>query len=78
MLPFLKRNQEASASTSLETQERKPDEGTEEFDSMESAAQELVDAVHAKDVKAVAAALRAAFELMELDVPEDSEPNFNR
>lgn len=69
MLPFLKRNKEASASAPVESVERKPDEGAEEFDSMESAAQDLCDAVEKKDIKAVAAALRAAFELM------DSEPH---
>ena len=80
MLPFLKRNHEASSSAPVDSVERKPDEGADEFDSMESAAQDLCDAVHSKDVKAVAAALRAAFELMESeeDSQEPSEPNFNR
>lgn len=68
MLPFLKRK-EGSSSDPVESLKRSPDEGAEEFDSLESAAEDLINAVHAKDVKAVAAALRAAFEL------SDSEPH---
>ena len=71
MLPFRKRQDEASASAPVESIERTPDEGAEEFDSMESAAQDLCDAVHSKDIKAVAAALRAAFELMESQPHEE-------
>lgn len=68
MLPFLKRNKEASASIPEETIKREPDEESE-YDGLESCAQELIDAVHSKDAKAVCTALRSAFELM------DSEPH---
>lgn len=68
MLPFLKRNHEASASTPVESIKREHDEDVE-FDVLESAAQDLIDAMHSKDVKATAEALRAAFELC------DSEPH---
>ena len=68
MLPFLKQNQEGSSSGPIESVERKPDDGSD-YDSMESAAEDLISAVHSKDAKAVAAALRAAFELA------DSEPH---
>lgn len=68
MLPFLKK-QEAAASIPIETKKREPD-SEPEFDTLESAGQDLIDAIHSKDVKSVAAALRAAFELL------DSEPHF--
>ena len=68
MLPFLKRNQEASGSGPIESVERKSD-SEEEYDALESAADDLIAAVHAKDTKGAAAALRAAFQLA------DSEPH---
>lgn len=68
MLPFLKRMQEGSASTPVESVERKSDH-EEEYDSLESAADDLIAAIHSKNSKHVAAALRAAFEMC------DSEPH---
>lgn len=68
MLPFLKKSQEASASGPIESQTREPDED-KDFDTLEVAAEDLLFAIEQKDSKAVAAALRAAFELM------DSEPH---
>lgn len=58
--------------------QRKPDEGKEpEADSpdtgLEACASDLIAAVHAKDTKAVTAALKAAYELM--DAPTDQEDN---
>lgn len=68
MLPFLKNKHEASVSLPADTIRREPD-GEESFDSLEVAAQDLIDAIHSKNVKAVSEALRAAFELC------DSEPH---
>lgn len=62
MLPFLKHTKEASASGPVESITREHDEDAE-FDVLESAAEDLINAVHSKDVKAVAEALRAAIEL---------------
>ena len=62
MLPFLKHNQDAAASGPIDKMERKPDEGAE-YDVLESAAEDLIHAVHSKDVKAATAALRAAIDL---------------
>ena len=73
MLPWLSRNKEASVSTPVESVSRKPDEGAEEYDSMHSAAEDLIAAVHSKNVKAVAEALRSAFELMESEPHEEGE-----
>lgn len=71
MLSFLK-NKEASASSPIESVERKPDEGAE-YDVLESAAEDLCHAIKAEDYKAVAAALRAAFELCESEPHEEGE-----
>lgn len=67
MLPFLK-NQEASVSGPIEPVKRKPDDG-EDYDSLESAVSDLYQAFEADDTKAGAAALRAAFDLL------DSQPH---
>ncbi len=71
MIPFLKRKDEASVSMPAEKIKRDPDEGAE-IDSLEVAAEELCNAVHAKDYKAAASALRAAFELLESQPHEEA------
>lgn len=68
MLPFLKKVQDAGAAGPVEAVERKPDEESD-YDALESAAEDLISAIHSKDVKGAAAALRAAFELC------DSQPH---
>jgi hypothetical protein len=65
LLPFLKKNQEAAGSGPIEAVKRKSDNPDEEYDVLESAAEDLCNAVHAKDYKGVAVALRAAFDLLE-------------
>ena len=62
MIPFLKHSKEASVSMPADSIKREPDEEPE-FDTLEAAGQDLIDAIHSKDAKAVAAALRAALEL---------------
>lgn len=62
MLPFLKHKQDGSMSAPVEKMERKPDEEAE-YDPMESAAEDLMHAVHSKDIKGIAAALRASHDL---------------
>lgn len=71
MLPFLKNKQEGSYSEEDDPIKRKSDEGEDEseYDMLESAAEDLISAVHSKDVKAVCSALRAAFEML------DSQPH---
>lgn len=66
MLPFLKNKQEGSMSGPVEPIKREHDE---DYDMLESAAEDLISAVHSKDVKAVASALKAAFEMC------DSQPH---
>lgn len=61
-----KHNKEASASAPAEVKMRKPDEGSEDYDALDSAAEDLISAVHSKNTKLVSEALRAAFEICEL------------
>jgi hypothetical protein len=70
-LPFLKRNNKDAGIAGVMTIHRNPDkeESHEEHDGVHMAARDLIDAVKADDVKGVAAAMRAAFEIM------DSEPH---
>lgn len=70
MLPFLKK--EASVSQPIDSTKRKPDEEPA-YDSLQSAAEELVSAIHAKDISAVASALRSAFELCDASPHEEGE-----
>lgn len=74
MLPFLKKDKDASASMPVDSQMRKPDDG-EPYDMMHSAAQDLIDAVHAKDHKAAAAAWRAGHTLLNSEFDDESEPS---
>ncbi len=70
MIPFLKHKNEASASAPVESIKREPDDGAE-YDVLESAAEDLCNAIEAKDYKAAAAALRAAFDLLESQPHEE-------
>lgn len=70
MLPFLKNTKEASMSEDADPVKRKSDDG-EDYDSLEVAAQDLCDAIHSKDSKAVAEALRAAFQICDLEPHEE-------
>lgn len=73
MLPFLKKNQEASASAPIEAVKREPDEGADDYDSLESAVSDLFEAYKSNDLKAGAAALRAAFDLYESEPHHEAE-----
>lgn len=68
MLPFLKNKKEASVAGDDDHVMRKPDQEAE-YDSLHSAAEDLIKAIESKDIKSVAEALRAAFDLC------DSEPH---
>lgn len=73
MLPiFAKNKQQGNAGLIVKT--RTPDENQEDTEedkddpsaAMESAAQDLINAIHSRDTKAVADALQAAFEIADL------------
>jgi hypothetical protein len=73
MLPFLKKKHQ----TGVITQTRQPDEDKEPKDSEDqglmACAQDLIDAIQASDSKRVAAALRAAFEIVDSQPHEEGE-----
>lgn len=66
MLPFLKKSKEASVSAPAQTIVRESDhEEKLEHEPLDIIAEELIDAVHKKDVKMVADCLHAAFEILD-------------
>ena len=76
MLPFLSKKPQVAG---IMTVERKPDEGKEpeqDQSGIEAAAGDLIAAIHSKDVRAVAAAIKAAFEIMDSE-PHEEGPHLN-
>lgn len=76
MLPFLKHKKDTGIAGII-IKKRNPDtqdtESTEETSSIDTCAQDLIDAVHAKDVAGVSEALKAAFKIMESEPHEEGE-----
>lgn len=73
MLPFLKHKQAQSAGLIVKTRapDEKPEENQEDPSAaIEACSQALINAVHAKDAKAVSEALKDAFDILE-SMPED-------
>jgi hypothetical protein len=76
LLPFLKKKQPASAGVIVQT--RAPDEKPEQDQddssaAIESCASELIRAVHSRDAKAMAAALKDAFDILESEPHEEND-----
>jgi hypothetical protein len=70
LLPFLRKKQEEGSSPTLSIKTRTPDKKEDSDDAgLNACAQDLLDAVQARDVSGVAAALKAAFEIA------DSQPH---
>jgi len=71
MLPFLPKKQGMVSGLIIKNRKPdKPEENQEDKDaSIHACAQDLIDAVHNKDVKGVAEAMRSAFEIL------DSQPH---
>ena len=69
MLPFLKRTKEASASSSDPVLRKADDEAP--FDSLFVAAQDMLAAIAKKDPHDLAAAIRAAFDLCDMQPHEE-------
>ena len=73
-LPFLKKDKEASVSMPADVQRREPDsEEDSDYDSLESCAEDLTRAIASKDLKGVASALRAAFQILDSEPHEEGE-----
>lgn len=81
MLPFLKPKTVAGLIVStrkkdgsgIEEQHSEGDEGAP----IEACAEDLIRAVHAKDAKGVAAAFRAAFEILEMEPHEEADHDYD-
>lgn len=83
MLPFLKKNQKSVAGLIVHNRtpdEKQPDENTSESgdERIEACAQDLITAIHAHNVKDAAAAMRAAFEIMESEPHEENNDFHSR
>lgn len=78
MLPYIKHKQVAALVSPVEDKiKRESDEGTEEeYDPLESAAEELCNAIKEENYKAAASALRSAFELLDAQ-PHEEGPHTN-
>ena len=70
---LLNKSKEASASAPVDVKVRKPDDESD-YDAMDSAAEDLISAIHSKNVKGVKEAIKAAFELCEL-YPHEEGPH---
>lgn len=79
ILPFLKKNIKQQSGVIVHN--RAPDESpTSEPDdsgdhALEACAQDMIDAVHRRDAKAAASAMRAAFQCLESEPHEEDENN---
>lgn len=76
ILPFLSNKKQQAGVTGVMIKERTPDtpEQEPEYDhgaGIEACAQDLIDAVHAKDTQKVAQVLKDAFELLESQPHEE-------
>lgn len=72
MLPFLKNKMEGSSSEPVEIKKREPDEESD-YDGLHACAEDLMNAVHAKDIPGIAEALRAAFQVCDSEPHEEGE-----
>lgn len=76
MLPFLKNKNAQNFGLIVKTRapdEKPAEESSEDIDSIEVCAQELVKAIHAKDSKAVAEALKDVFTILDSMPHEEGE-----
>jgi len=71
-LPFLK-NKEGSASSAVESVERKPDDEPS-YDTVDAVAEDILSAVASKDVKLLKAALQSLIEhIQDQDTAQDEQ-----
>jgi hypothetical protein len=77
MLPFLKNRDEASSSEPIPHQMRESDDDDlDDYDEMESVAEDLIKAIKSDSIKGIAEALRSAFEIYEAG-PHVEGPHLN-
>lgn len=72
ILPFLtKKPAQTGVIIKERTPDKKPDDQSPDDSGIEACAEDLIHAVHAKDVKAVAEAIKAAFEILDAQPHEE-------
>lgn len=78
MLPYLKPKMQPSLIVETRKADNTKETKPEDDDSgIVSCAEDLIRAVHAKDAKSVAAALRAAFDVLDSAEPEADDESFD-
>ena len=79
MLPILKMKPAAQTGVMIKQRapDAKPDDESSGDEGIEACAQDLIHAIHAKDTKAVASALKSLFDIIESGASEeaDSKPS---
>lgn len=75
MLPFLDKKKEASVVVPSDRIKREPDQEPD-YDSLHSAAEDVMSALEQKDIPALAEALRAAFDICD-SMPHEEGPDTN-
>lgn len=63
MLPFMRKKMEGSVSENPETSFRKPDDDKEDVDSLHTAAEDILQAINSKNIKALSDSLKAFYDL---------------
>jgi hypothetical protein len=79
-LPFLKKRQEGGVAGLIikrRTPDEKPPGEDDNAAAIESCASELINAIHNKDIKAAAMALKDAFDILESMPHEEGEHTYN-
>lgn len=76
MIANMRKKMEGSVSLPPSVEMRKPDDKdeSEDYDGLEACAEDLINAVHAKNPKLVKEALRAAFDICEM-YPHEEGPH---
>jgi hypothetical protein len=74
LLPFLsKKRQNAGVIVQERAPDEKPEENQEDNSGIEACAKDLIDAVHAQNIKGAADAIKAAFEILDSQPHEEGE-----
>lgn len=76
MLPILnKKKSQTGVIVQQRAPDSKPEQNQEDSSGLEIAAKDLLNAVEAKDIKGIAEALKAAFQIADSEPHEEGEPH---
>lgn len=73
MLPFLKKKSQVGVIVTTRPSDESKQDESHESDPIEYCAEDLMNAVHNKDKKAVAEAIRSAFDILESEPHNEAE-----